>query len=418
MAAGWWVTSLVAAATAVTSPASWKDPQTGHRIVRIDDSPGNYALYFNYNAFTPKGDRMVYLTAEGIRTVNLHDWSTRLVLRMKVDRLLFAGTRTNTAYYTTRAANVDDGGPVTLWAVSLDTGKTRRIADVPGGRIETINADETLLAGQRELEPPPPEIARQGRRDPRTGSPAYAGTGADGKPLSFADAKAQWMEARLASRVPMEMFTIDIRTGERRTVHRATDWLNHLQFSPKDPGLLMFCHEGPWDKVDRIWTIRTDGTALRKVHQRSMVGEIAGHEFWSPDGKTIWYDLQTPRNRIFWLASYDVLSGERRQYAVRPDQLSVHFNIAPDLATFAGDGTYSSRWISLFKPVLTEKPAPGLIAPGELETERLVDMAHQDYTLEPNLHYTPDGKWLVFRGNMEGRTAIYAVEIASKGAGK
>jgi oligogalacturonide lyase len=41
--------------------------------------------------------------------------------------------------------------------------------------------------------------------------------------------------------------------------HPATDWLNHVQFSPTDPTLMMFCHEGPWHKVDRIWTIRTDG---------------------------------------------------------------------------------------------------------------------------------------------------------------
>src|SRR5256885_6457748 len=32
--------------------------------------------------------------------------------------------------------------------------------------------------------------------------------------------------------------------------------------------LLLFCHEGPWHKVDRIWTIRTDGSGLRKIHTR------------------------------------------------------------------------------------------------------------------------------------------------------
>ncbi len=31
--------------------------------------------------------------------------------------------------------------------------------------------------------------------------------------------------------------------------------------------------------------------------------EIAGHEFFDVDGKTIWYDLQTPRGEVFWLAS-------------------------------------------------------------------------------------------------------------------
>jgi oligogalacturonide lyase len=40
----------------------------------------------------------------------------------------------------------------------------------------------------------------------------------------------------------------------------SNDWLNHVQFSPTDPGLIMYCHEGPWHEVDRIWTIRTDGS--------------------------------------------------------------------------------------------------------------------------------------------------------------
>ena len=29
------------------APAQWPDATTGHRIVRVDDRPGNYALYFH-----------------------------------------------------------------------------------------------------------------------------------------------------------------------------------------------------------------------------------------------------------------------------------------------------------------------------------------------------------------------------------
>ena len=42
-----------------------------------------------------------------------------------------------------------------------------------------------------------------------------------------------------------------------------------------------------------------------------MAMEIFGHEFWSADGKTIWYDLQTPRGEDFWLAGYNVETGAR-----------------------------------------------------------------------------------------------------------
>jgi oligogalacturonide lyase len=49
---------------------------------------------------------------------------------------------------------------------------------------------------------------------------------------------------------------------------------------------------------------------------------------------------------------------------------------------------------------------------GELKAERLVNLAKHDYTLEPNLTFTPDQKWIVFRSNMHGASQVYAVEIA------
>ena len=410
---------LLAAATPGAPARQWIDATTGHRIVRVDDRPGNYGLYFNYNPFTPDGKRMVYLTPEGIRVADVGSWTTRLVLKEKVDRLLFVGNRAAVAYYTTNpTGGAENEGPSVVWSVDLDTGKRRRIADLPGGRIEAINADDSLLAGHYELEPPPPAIAAQGKRDPKTGSPGYSGTGPDGRPLSFAEAKAQWMDARLAAGVPMEIFSIDIRTGQRRSITRSKDWLNHVQFSPTDPTLLMYCHEGPWQQVDRIWTIRTDGSAKTKVHQRSFQGEIAGHEYWAPDGRTIWYDLNQPQGGR-WLASHDVVSGARRWHALRPDQGSYHFSSSPDGRTFSGDGGNDGKYISLFHPRPDDSPrarttldGDRLIATGTLETERLADLSRHDYTLEPNQHFTPDGKWLVYRSNIEGKPAIYAVEVA------
>ncbi len=416
-----------ASASAGPGPREWVDPVTGHRIVRVDDRPGVYGLYFNYNAFTPGGDRMVYLTAEGIRTASTRDWSTRLVFRGKVDRLLFTGHTRATAYYTTRPAGSDDGeGPFTVWVLDLDTGQSRQVASMPGGRIESINADDTLLAGHRELAPPPPAIAAQGRRDPKTGSPTYSGTDAQGRPLPFAEAKARWMDARLAAKVPMEIFTLDIATGASRSIHRATDWLNHVQFSPTDPALMMFCHEGPWHKVDRIWTIRTDGSDLTRIHHRTMQGEIAGHEYWSSDGKAIWYDLQMPRGGMLWLARHEIGAGRdaakgparRTWYKVAADQGSYHYLTSPDGTVVAGDGNDAGKFISLFRPVPDPSPEAAetldgdrLIATGSLKSERIVDLSRQDYTLEPNEHFTPDGRWLVYRANVEGRPALYAAQL-------
>jgi oligogalacturonide lyase len=47
-----------------------------------------------------------------------------------------------------------------------------------------------------------------------------------------------------------------------------------------------------------------------------------------------------------------------------------------------------------------------------LHSERLVDLSKHDYQLEPNVTFTPDQKWIVFRSNMHGATHVYAVEVA------
>jgi oligogalacturonide lyase len=435
-----WVAALLAALLAAgplhaePKPNEWIDPSTGHRIVRIAYGPGTSLLYFTQEAFTPQGDKMVISTAEGIAAVDLANWQITPIVNGAGLQLLFVGGQTRTAYYrvrgraAARAADAD-GLPQAsqIWAADIDTGKTRLIAELAGGTIESINADETLLLGQA-AERAMPLQPGSGARDPRTGQVAYAATGPDGQPLTFAEAKEVRLNDRLEARIPMEIFTIDTRTGERRTVHRATDWLNHLQFSPTDPALLMFCHEGPWHKVDRIWLIRTDGTGMTKVHTRTMNMEIAGHEFWSPDGKTIWYDLQTPRGEVFWLASYEIETGKRRWYKVERDQWSVHFNISPDQTVFSGDGGDSEmvarakdgKWLYLFRPRdipdvagISAPDSESLISPGVLDSEKMADMSRHDYRLEPNAHFTPDGKWLVYRSNIEGPDGgIYAVEIA------
>jgi oligogalacturonide lyase len=207
----------------------------------------------------------------------------------------------------------------------------------------------------------------------------------------------------------MAIYTIDVKTGALKIVYESNDWLNHVQMSPTDPTLIMYCHEGPWHKVDRIWTIRTDGSNRRLMHERTMDMEIAGHEFFGADGKTIWYDLQTPKSQVFWLAGVEIASGKRTRYSVARENWSVHFNASPDGTMFAGDGggpnsvaaPGNGQWIYLFRPV-----------DGKLQAERLVDLSKHNYQLEPNVTFTPDQKWIVFRSNMHGATHVYAVEIA------
>lgn len=422
--------ALLAGGASARPVKEWTDPLTGHHVVRITERPGAASLYFHQNSYTPQGDKMVISTPEGISVVTLADWSVRPLVKGGDLQLLFTGRKTRSAYYASRARD-DAAGATTIHAVDIDSGKTRRIATVAKGSIGSINADETLLLGQwaasdKPLQPDGTQKGKQPEIKQQFGQAHYEATGPDGKPLTFAEAKEVRLNERLEARIPMEIFTIDIRTGERKVVVASTDWLNHVQFSPTDPTLIMYCHEGPWHKVDRIWTIRTDGSGKTLVHKRMMNMEIAGHEFFSPDGKWIWYDLQTPRGEVFWLAGYELASGKRKWFHVDRNMWSVHYNQTPGLQQFSGDGGDSEmvahapdgKYLYLFTPRdipdvagIHADNAAELVSPGTFEPEKIVDMRKHDYRLEPNITFTPDGKWMVFRSNMEGENHVYAVEV-------
>ena len=363
-------------------PREWVDPATGHRVIRLSDEPGSASLYFHQNPYTAAGDKLLITTPRGLATVDL---KTRALEHIALGRAtnMVVGAKTRQGFYLK-----DD----TAYVTHLDTKLTRAIATRPELRSAsgfTVNSDETLIAGSYVVPGAAPTPLAAGQ----PGTPAVI---------------ESRLEARWAQHLPMALYTIRVDSGEWKSFHPSTDWLNHVQFSPAEPELLMFCHEGPWHKVDRIWTIRSDGSGLRKIHARTIDMEIFGHEFWSADGKTIWYDLQTPKGEEFWLAGLVLATGEKIRYKVDRDQWSVHFNVSRDGKLFAGDGggpemvakAKDGKWLNLFRPEA-----------GALRFERLVDLRRHDYKLEPNVTFTPDGRFVVFRSNMHGGSHAYAVEI-------
>jgi oligogalacturonide lyase len=426
---------LIAAATAIARadyPSSWVDPDTGHRVVQLSRQAGTQSLYFTQNAYTKDG-KLIVQTPNGLATIDVNtgeivpfeddraagaaapaaapaDGYARFRNRMRV---IETGHKTGSVFY--QKNNI-------VYALDPATKATTKVATLPTVNgmpsINTVNSDETLLAGSYTIGQEP---GRRRAAQDAPGSATYMG--GDNRPD-----KGEMMERRLAARLPMVLFTINIQTGEYRELLHTTDWIDHFQFSPTDPALLMYAHEGPWHKIDRIWLMRVDeaNPQPKLVHQRTMKMEIAGHEFWGASGEWLWYDLQTPRSEVFWVAGYNVKTGRRIWYHLERDQWSVHFNVSPDGTLFSGDGgsedknvahAKDGKWLYLFHPRLVEDlqtpPSQAdMIQIGTFDYERLVNLKQHDYVLEPNATFTPDMKWLVFRSNMNGNVQVYAVELA------
>jgi oligogalacturonide lyase len=178
----------------------------------------------------------------------------------------------------------------------------------------------------------------------------------------------------------------------------------------------MYAHEGPGHMLDRIWTMRTDGSQITRIHQRTMEMESATHEWWSADGKTIWYQVDYPAGwQTLLIDGYNLETGARVSYRVNPDGYSIHHHSSPDGAFFCGDGNRSNRWIVLCRPLTfpdDHSLGTHLIKGGYFQVEKLANMSKQNYLLEPNAFFTPDQRLVVFASNMFGPSYVFGVEVA------
>ena len=422
--------ALSAMRWAGTPRSEWIDPDTGHRVIRLSAEAGSQTLYFHDNAYSPEGDKFVFSSPSGIMMVDL----TKLGSESPSAELIvpngggaYMARRTREVYFTRGGprrgltpAAAGNAAPAPrpvpeVYAYNYDTKQTRL---VPNAVRTLINADESQTVTTVTAEDPsgktPRPMARASRPQLERMFP--------GKRLDeltpqqqYAVTKEEGLARRALNPDPMAFVVTNLKSGEAKTVGYQYGWLNHMQFSPTDPMMLLYCHEGTWHEVDRIWTMRTDGSEMTLRHVRGMDMEIAGHEFWSFDGKHIWFDLQTPRSQVFWIAGVDITTGKETRYSVDRDAWSVHYNVSRDNTLFMGDGGDETQvafatdgmWINLFS-----------VLPGDrLRREKLVNMSKHNYVtgrggVEPNGSITPDKRWVIFTGNFDGERHVYAVATA------
>jgi len=381
-------------------PNEWIDKNTHHKIIKLSRVEGsNMSFYFHNNPFV--GDQMVFYNSSNPKTADEDENKKLEVYKLNTrNKQLYAlnlatlkavqltdhpvsmngeivSSKRKEAFY-----QVDDS----VFAVNIETKKERLVYVFPAdfkASITTVNADGTLLAGAWS-EDKEKELFKQNPE------------------------KKDYFNIIYEAKLPRTLFTVNIKTGQLNKIFTDSAWLNHIQFSPTDPALLMFCHEGPWHKLDRIWTIDINTKKVRLMHKRTMDMEIAGHEWIGASGNTIWFDLQQPKGETFFVAGANVKTGKEIKYQLERNEWSVHFTSSPDEKLFAGDGgdpgavakAPDGQWIYLFTP-----------NGNRMISEKLVNMKRHQYKLEPNVHFSPDGKWIIFRANFEGIEDIYAVEI-------
>ena len=423
-----------------TPPKSWVDAETGHRILRLSDEPNSTTFDINRSAFTCDGLDMIYTvprkyTDKGeIHVLNLATLETKLLFRGDIEDVV-VGTKTRRVFFT-KARDLH------IFTADIDTGQITQLAAQRPVIVEitSINADETLLGGTNDdLKAKDvtyfevmayKEMAEERKSDP---SIKYG----EQEPHSRA------VKMRLDAKSREDLITINLQTGKVTTVLSGTDWLDNVRFSPTDPTLMLYRHEGPYTDVDRLWTIRTDGTQNQLIHQRSQKEESVGHEFWSQDGKTIWYEWQMPKGENFILTGYDVATGKRRYFRLDKSAAPRYYDAAQDESLFASGANrpkfiypyeklksgQTSEWVEVLYPVLTNSVDtssapyvnwqssnnavnPNVQINGWFRSERLINLHKEDgRRIQPDVRISPDKKLVIFTSNMFGPSYVFAAEV-------
>ncbi|MFA6294592.1 MAG: hypothetical protein WC637_22560 [Victivallales bacterium] len=254
----------------------WGDPKSGAESYILNPGPIPFAqsFYFVNTSYTNDGRYLWFYCAfppSEMKCLGLVDFETDSVRFLPETQFLDASPmidlESGEAYWISKTE---------LW----------KISPLPGAKSECLNRFPDELAKNRR----PHRISTH---------------------LTFsADRKFVNLDAQIGNEWFVGAFPLDGRSPE--IWQKITDCCaNHEQFSPTDPDLMMFANDG-WndaatgekhDYAKRIWLIRK-GSKAEPVFKEDT--PMHGHEWWDPNGKTIWYiNYGTGTERV------DIKSGKR-----------------------------------------------------------------------------------------------------------
>ncbi|QMR75034.1 oligogalacturonate lyase family protein [Enterobacter sp. RHBSTW-00175] len=207
------------------------------------------------------------------------------------------------------------------------------------------------------------------------------------------------------------LINIDLRTGERRVMLQENRWLGHPIYRPFDSTTVAFCHEGPRDAIDaRMWLIDADGSNVRKVRQHAP-GESFTHEFWVPDGSTLYYVEHKENDPKRYLCSADPLTLENRQLMAIPP--CSHLMSNHDGTLIVGDGApHNTGDISLNDPfiwVFDVRAGTQKAVCQHNTSWKVLDGDRQ--VTHPHPSFSPDNKWVLYTSDEEGMPALYMARV-------
>lgn len=396
--------------------ASWKDPWTGVEVIRLTDNKGNYDRpYFT----SPQ------VSADGCSTIFVSDFTGTSVIQ------------------NPDAPAIGKIGFGELFLLDLETGEARKLTEGeaikmghgahamlrPDGKKAYYYSNEALKEVDCEtLE------SRMLMRIPACYHFHSLSMGRDPRYLAFSvveefplltacftkpgSQETPGSRERYFGEPRSFVFRYDLQKDKAEVVTGGHARLTHVSLHPEDPDRLLYCHDGPWYQVQRMWRADMRADRVEPVIAQQKGLEAIGHEFFTPSGRVgAQYSYRyKPDMPFFQFADLFVNldgSGQERFYYLY--QRTKHVSVGPDETLGVGDVAALSaemkdpeRYLSLiWYRVEDHRAEVSLLCAHDASGSKA---AH----VHPV--FTPDGTRILFSSDRDGQLNIYMVEARKEKA--
>ncbi|MCC6446687.1 MAG: hypothetical protein IT210_24960 [Armatimonadetes bacterium] len=367
----------------------WSDEQTGRKVRQLTDLPnGTRVSYFRMPRNLPGGLTLAW---------GRHDTGNLLALEPETGEVMRLPLTVN---HWLKLRETDGrlwcASGRRIWAVDLPGGVPEPVGDVPEeipGDLADITCDgRTVILSEKiqDLDAYPVPTTRDLQSfwhyfsRPRTG----------------------------------RIWACDLLSGQAALLNESHEvCFDHQDTSPTDPGLLKFCEDMLDALGQRIWSVRVDGSALKKIRPQERF-EFVTHEFWWPDGEHIGYTYQDRRG------DDTLCTLPWGEYSPMPTRLGIarldgtecylsdplshyhsHLYVSPDGRWVCGEGT-DGHSFAYAAPFSRDSARIGLVPLATIHTPYIPFRGQNVET-----GFTPDSRWLLYNDTVEGRMQVCAVRV-------
>ncbi len=185
------------------------------------------------------------------------------------------------------------------------------------------------------------------------------------------------------------------------------EWISHVNVSSADGDIVVFCHEGPWHLVQRLWVVRASTHEVWPLLEQRRHLDRSGHEYFTASGRLVtqWSTRETPTSGQ--VTSYNAVvdpSGENLEMFRYDGPHPSHIQTSPDETLVVGD--------TCIVPELAE--GRKFMCLVRHEGEKAVkqplcrhDTSWQTQHSHPHPVFAPDGEHVVFNSDRGGRSNVY-----------